>query len=170
MGTEHIRVSFKPEARAIDIRFFEEHTGIIGEITGSKIIGAVDDDIERADNLEGVAAGEPAFVQDQLHLGIEPMNCISGGLRLRTADVRGAVKNLTLEIRGLDDIKINYPNPANTSRGEVHGDRRAEPARADAENTGGPNFLLTLPSDFGQDQMPRVTADLIGAKFHNFNK
>ena len=49
---------------------------------------------------------------------------------------------------------------------EIENDRRAEPARADDENTGLEELRLTRPADFGQHDVARVALDLFVAEFH----
>jgi len=40
------------------------------------------------------------------------------------------------------------------------------PARADAQDAGGLDFLFGLPDHFGQNQVPRITADFVIVQFH----
>ena len=64
---------------------------------------------------------------------------------------------------------FTYPptESANARGGEVHRNGPARPARADAQDAGGTNFLLPRPPTFGQDYVPRVTADFVTVEFNN---
>ena len=74
--------------------------------------------------------------------------------------------DLALEVGELNGVEIHDAELADARRGQVHGDGRAEPARADAEHAGGANFLFALQPDFGQNQMPRVAADFVVVQVH----
>ena len=73
----------------------------------------------------------------------------------------GAVENLTLEVGKVHRVEIHDAKPADAGGGQVHRDRRAQPARPDAQDAGRANFLLALQPYFGQNQMPRVAADFV---------
>ena len=90
------------------------------------------------------------------------------GLGFGSADVSRAVEDLPLQVRKIDGVEIYNADPANACGGKIHGDRRTQPAGADTQNTGRTNFLLPNQSYFGQTQMPRVTAEFVGAEFHTF--
>ena len=169
MRRKHTGLPFEPENRAVNIGLFEEHAGIVGKVTSWKVIRAVHHDIKGTDNFESIAAGETGFVGDNFYLGIEPVDRVGGRLSFRATHVGRAMKDLALKIRYLHDIKIHDPEPADAGGSEVHSEGRAKSASTNAQNAGAANFLLALWSDFGQDQMPRITAELVGAKFHNNN-
>ena len=78
----------------------------------------------------------------------------------------GAVEDLALEVGEVHGVEIHDAELADAGGGEIHGDGRAEPARADAQHAGGANFLLARQPDFGQNQVPRVAADFVAVQFH----
>src|ERR1035437_1077229 len=91
------------------------------------------------------------------------------GLRRRMAspaNVGSAMEDLALEVGELHGVEIHDAELADARRGQIHGDRGAEPARSNAQHAGGTNFLLALQPDFGQSQMPRVAADFVAIQFH----
>ncbi len=81
-------------------------------------------------------------------------------------DVRRAVNDLALEIGKIDRVKIDDADFADAGGGQVHGDGRAQPARADADDAGGANLLLPGQPDFRQNQMPRVAANFVIVQLH----
>ena len=50
-GREHAGLAFEAENRSVDIRFAGKHAGIIHQVAGGKIVGAVGDDVELAEKL-----------------------------------------------------------------------------------------------------------------------
>ena len=69
-----------------------------------------------------------------------------GGLGLGPADVRGAVEDLALEVGEIHRVEIHDAELADAGGGEIHGDGRAEPARADAQDAGGSEFSFGPPA------------------------
>ena len=78
------------------------------------------------------------------------------------------MKDLPLEVRELDAVKIDDSELADSRRGQVQGHRRTEASRSDAKHAGVRDFFLALHSDFGQNEMPRVAAGLFVIQFHKF--
>ena len=77
------------------------------------------------------------------------------------------VEDLALEIGKIHRVEIHDADLADAGGGEIHGDGRAEAARADAQHAGGADFLLAGQPDFGQNQVPRVAPDFVIVQFHN---
>ena len=71
--------------------------------------------------------------------------------------------DLPLQVGEIDHIKIHQPDPADAGGGEVHADRRPQAARADAQNAGALEFLLTGHPDLGKDQVAGVAANFVVA-------
>ena len=67
------------------------------------------------------------------------------------------MQNLPLQIRKIDIIEIDNSNRADASRGQVKRSWRSEPARADAQDAGRLQPLLSLRGDFGHQKMARIT-------------
>ena len=99
-----------------------------------------------------------------------PRDGFLGGLRLGPADVGVRVENLPLQVGEIHGVEIHDAELADARGGEIHGDGRAEPARADAQDAGGVDLLLPGQPDFRQDQMPRVAADFFVVQLHNQSK
>ena len=163
---EDAGLAFETKDRAVNIGLTEQHAGVVSQVARRKIVRPVHDDVVRLDDIEGVLAGEPCVVEDDLDAGIDAVDGFLGRLRLGPAHIGVGVKNLALEIGIIDAVEVNDTELADASRGEVHGDRRAESTRPNAKHAGGTDFLLTGQTDFGKDQVPRVTSDFIIAQLH----
>src|SRR6185503_17191523 len=95
---EYTGLPLEAEDRAVDVRFLEEDAGVVGEIARREIIGAIDDDVVRADDIESVLAGDAGVMDDDFDVGIELVDCFLRRFCFRTADVFGGVKDLALEV------------------------------------------------------------------------
>ena len=153
MRGENAGLAFEAEDRAIDVWLLEDDAGVIGQVTRWEVVRAVHDDVVLGDDFEGVFAGEPRIVENDLNIRVDAADGLLGRFRFGTADVFRAVNDLALKIREIDGVEINDPDLADAGGGQVHGDRRAESARTDAEDAGGANFLLARHPDFGQDEV-----------------
>ena len=64
MRRKHAGLAFETENRAIDIRLFEQHAGVVGQIARREIIRAVHDDVVGPDDVERVFGGDARVVDD----------------------------------------------------------------------------------------------------------
>ena len=163
MRRENAGLTFKTENGAVNVRFSEQHAGVVGQITRGEIVRAVHYDVVWLDNLKRVFAGESRVVEDDFDGGVDAVDGFFGRLRFGPAHVGVRVQNLALEIGEIHVVEVNNAELADASGGEIHGDGRAESARADTEDAGGADFLLAGQTDFGKNQVPRVTANLFVA-------
>jgi len=65
----------------------KKHAGIVGEIAGGEIVGAVDDDVVGADEVEGILAGDSGVMKDNFDVRIDGVDGFLCGLRFGPADV-----------------------------------------------------------------------------------
>ena len=70
------------------------------------------------------------------------------------------------KIREIHRIAIDEAQPPHAGGRKIERDRRAEPARADAEHRRGLQPLLPLQRHLRHDQMPRVTGNLVIGEFN----
>jgi hypothetical protein len=75
------------------------------------------------------------------------------------------VKDLTLEVRPIDDVGVDDPEVADARGREVHRDRRAEPAGADDQHARLLESALTICADAGKDEVAAVPSQLFGAEW-----
>src|SRR5690606_10969385 len=66
-----------------------------------------------------------------------------------------------VQVRRVDDVEIDEPDPADARRGEVEPERRAEPAGTDQEDARLLQSPLPLRPDLVHDQMPRIAEPLL---------
>ena len=91
LGREDAGLAFEAEDRAVDVRLAGEHAGVVDQVAGGEVVGAVDDDVEVAEELERVFAVKGASRRfARLTYGIDRLELLGGGVELRAADVGGA--------------------------------------------------------------------------------
>ena len=143
-GGEDAGLALKPENRPVDVGLAQQHAGVVDQIAGGEVVGAVGDDVVVLEDLEGVGAGEHGLVLDDVESGIEGGELFFGGVELFAADVLGGVDDLALEVAGVDDVEIDQAEGADAGGGQIKSQRRAQAAGADAEHARG--FELRWPS------------------------
>ena len=161
---------FEPENRAVDVGLAEQDARVVDEIARGEIVGAVDDDVEILEEVEGVFAGELGFECFDLNVGIQ-----IGKTRLRRggfglADIVGAKGDLALEIGEIHDIKIDESELADACRGEIQTQRRAKAAGADQQHFGVFQLELTVHADFRHDQVAAVAKNFFVGQRRGFGR
>src|SRR6202012_700725 len=86
-------------------------------------------------------------------------NFVCGGIDLGAAHVIGGVNDLPVQIAFVHYVEIDQAERADTRCRKIIQKRRAESAAAYTENFRCLELLLAFKSDFGQDQVPRVTGN-----------
>src|SRR5207247_7742057 len=96
------------------------HGGVVDEVTGREVVGAVDDHVPAVgqDALD-VLRAEAFLVGDDLDVRIEGLDRALGGIDLRLAERLGRVDDLALQVRLVYDIRVDDSDAADTGRGEV---------------------------------------------------
>ena len=130
----HRHLTVEAEDRAPDVRLAQQDTGVVDEVARREVVGAVDDDVVVADDVEGVARVERHVVTDDLDVRVDAMDGGLGGLGLEPAQVGVRVDDLAVQVRQLDDVSVDDTDRPDASRGEVEQRGRAEPAGADDED------------------------------------
>src|SRR5690606_37605872 len=93
--------------RTVDVRDAEHHARVVDEITRREVVGAVNDDIVLAQDLERVLARETYIVCDDACVRIERTQPFRRDLDLAPADIARVVEDLALEIAQVDDVVID---------------------------------------------------------------
>src|SRR5688572_7243907 len=106
-GVEHARLAFEAEDRTVDVRLAQEDARVVHQVTGREVIRAVDDHVVVLEDLQGVLAGERLLVDPDLHVGVYVLELLVGALNLGTTHVRGAVDDLPLQVRLVDNVEVN---------------------------------------------------------------
>jgi hypothetical protein len=167
---EHRGLALEAVDRAVDVDLAEHHRRVVDQVAGREVVGAVDDDVVVGEDGQGVGRGDPLLVDVDPGLGIEVEHAAPRRLRLRGADVLGAVDHLALEVRQVDHVEVHDPEPADAGRGEVQRQRRAEPAGADQQHRAGEQLLLPRAAELGQAEVAGVTQVVVLGQGHGTSR
>ena len=80
----------------------------------------------------------------------------AGAFQLGTADIGRAVDDLALQVGVIDHVVVDQAEPAHACGGQIHRQRRSQPARADQQHAGSLQLLLPAHAHFGHDQVAAV--------------
>src|SRR5437588_7885816 len=158
---EEAHLSLEPEDRAVHQGLAEEMGGVVGEVAGWEVVGAVDDDVVVLEYVEGVCRVQVLANADDLDVRVHRLQPIGRRLGLGPADVFDTVQDLTLEVGGVDVVEVDDADLADPSRSQVEPGGRAQAARAQQEHARPHQLALTFAAHLGQDQMSRIAGDLI---------
>src|SRR6202035_1443156 len=150
---EDRHLALEAEDRPVDVGLARKDAGVVDEVAGGKVVGAVDDDVVGGEELHGVAGVQARVVRHQLDQRVDLVEAGERGVELRPADVRAAVEHLAMEIRLVDDVELDEPEGADPRRRQVETDRRAQAAAADHQHAGGLQPPLPLGAHLGHDEV-----------------
>ena len=130
-------------------RFLLKHAGIVNQKFRREIIRTVDDKIVIlvADNVADIGRSHELVVGVDIHVRIHRIYSFLARLNFRFADIRRLVNNLPLQIREVNDVKINKADGADAGRRKVHGCGSTEPPRANDEHLAIEQFFLPFAAD-----------------------
>ncbi len=103
-------------------------------------------------------------VLDDIHIRVEPVNRLLGGVHLGGADALGGVDHLALQVRQVHVVVVDDPERPHAGRGKIEGGRRAEPTGAEQEHLRVEQLLLAIGPDLGDQQVARVALALLGGE------
>ena len=138
------------------------HRGVVQQVARREVVGAVDDHVVVADQVEHVVAVEADRVRHHVHVGVERLDRLLGRLHLRNADALVVVDHLALQVGQVDLVVVDDAERADARRGQIQGGRGAEPAGADQQHLGLEQLLLPLEADLRNQQVARVALALLG--------
>ena len=138
---------------------------VVHEVAGGEVVGAVDDDVPAVgqDPLD-VLRGQPLLERDDVHVRVQRLERPLRGEHLRLAEPLGRVDDLALEVRLVDDVRVDDPERAHACGGEVERGRRAEAARAHEEHPRVEDSLLPVLPDLGDQEVPAVARALLAGE------
>ena len=93
---------------------------------------------------------------------IEAEQSVARRVDLGTTDVRRGVQYLSLQIRDVDEIKLDEADGADASGGEVERDGRAQSACTNQQHACGLEAELTVDTHLRQGEMPAVARQFVG--------
>lgn len=114
----------------------EQHADVGDEVSQTRVVCAVEDDIVVCDCCECVLGGERVVVRDVGYVWVYFAEGGDGGKNLWEADPGCGVEGLAVEVGELDGVVVYYPECADSGGGEVGGGWAAESAGADDEYFG----------------------------------
>src|SRR5437868_7198902 len=91
---------------------------------------------------------------------------MAGEPRLGHADLPAVVDRLALEVGQFDPVAVDDGEVADPRPGQRREHARADPAGADYCDSRGLQPLLPGAADLGQDDVPRITVELVVAENH----
>src|SRR6185437_10632957 len=109
---------------------------VVDQVPRREVVGAVDDQVIRGEDLHHVGGVQPLGVQDDVHVRVDLDDRVTRGFRLGLAHVGDAVDDLPLQVRLIDRVEVHDAERPDAGRGEVQQRRGAEAARADYQHLG----------------------------------
>src|SRR6266571_2431008 len=162
--TKNGNLALKTKDGAVDVGLAEKDASIIDEIPRGEIIRAIHDDVEVLEQVERVGAGQLCLDRFDLDVGIEIREARAGSLALGLANITGAKRDLTLEIREIHNIEINQTELAHARGRKIQAQRRTEPSRADEQHLGVFQSELPVHPNFRHDEMAAIAQNLLFGK------
>jgi hypothetical protein len=161
LRAEDRRLPLEPEDGAVDVRLPEEDAGVVGQVAGGEVVGAVHHQVVARDQLQGVGRVEARVVADHLHVRVDVVDPVGGRVELLPPHVLRAVEDLALEVGRVHRVELHEAQGADPGCGEVEADGRAEAAGPDHEDLRVLEPPLAGEPDVGDDQVAAVTQDLL---------
>src|SRR5438067_1831079 len=125
-GGEHGDLSVEPEHRSVHVGLGEQHARIVDEIARRKIVGAIDDDVEAAEDVQRVRRGQSIGERFDLDVRVDVVQSVPRCIDLAQADFRRAVENLALQVAAIDDVEVRDPQRSDTGGGEIQSSGRTQ--------------------------------------------
>ncbi len=140
------------------------HAGGVDGLAGGEVVAAIDHQIYLGHKLRQAGGIEPLVDGDQLHQRVVGGQPLAGQLRLGVVDCLAIEQDLARQVAGIYRIAIGQPQGADPGPGQIEGQRRAEPAKADDQH--GLIFQPCLPffTHFRQHQLAAVSQILFVTK------
>ena len=163
-GIEHGDHAVEAEDRAVHHRDAQLHRGVVDQVAGGEVVGAVDHQVVALEDGHHVVGAQAHVVGDHVDVGVEGGERLLGRVDLALADAVDVVQDLALQVRVVDHVHVDDADGADPGRGQVQGGRRAEPAGAQQQHLGVEQLELALLADLGQQQVALVAVALLGAE------
>jgi hypothetical protein len=142
-------------------RLLRYPTDSIDSVAGREVVACIHHHIRIHDEAQQDCLVHALMQRNDVNFGIDSGKRFLCGGGFGSADAIRAVSDLPLEIGQVNDIAITNRQFAYPARGEVYGDGRAQPTRANQEHVGLQQRFLALYADFRQQNVATVTQQLI---------
>ena len=146
------------------MRYADQGAGVVDEVAGGEVVGAVHHEVVAAKELKGVARVEAKLVLDHLDVRVDRAHALGRRPDLGPADVGLAVDDLALEVGLLDDVGVHHPQGADARGREVEEGRGPQPPGSHDQDAGVGEAPLPLAAHLRQQQVARVALDLRGGQ------
>ena len=74
MRSKDAGLAFETEDRTVNVRFLQQHTGVVGQVTSGEIISAIHDDVVFGNDIHGVLAADTRFMDYDFGVWIDAEN------------------------------------------------------------------------------------------------
>ena len=130
---------------------------VVHEVARREVVGAVHDHVPPGleDPVDGLGRQALAERHD-LDVRVQRLDPAPRRVGLRLAERVGRVRDLALEVRLVDDVRVNDSEPPDARRSQVEGGRRAQPTCADEQYPRVEQLQLALLADLGDQEVPAV--------------
>ena len=161
---EDRHLALEPVDRAVDDRDVVPDGRVVEQVARGEVVGAVHDHVPAVaeDAVDVLLQGQPLLVGHDLDVGVERLERALRGGDLGLAEPVGRVDHLALQVRGVDDVRVDDPELADTRGCEVERRGRAEPAGADQQDARVEQLELARLADLRDEQVPAVALVLLG--------
>src|SRR6266478_2836680 len=115
-------LTIKPENRSVNVWLLRQNTNVVGKVPGREIISPIDNEVIILDQLHRIVATEYAVVQVDLHIRVHHLDSVLSRIELLSANVARAVKDLALQIREIDNVRIYQSHSSNSGCRQIERD------------------------------------------------
>ena len=140
---------------------FEKHAGVVDQISGGEVVGAVEDDVVVGEDVQHVALVKPRLVLNHVDVRIQGIDGQPRRFDLRHPNALRRVDHLALQVRIVDDVGVDNPERADSRSGEVKRGGRTETAGANQEDLRIEELALPLFAHLRDQEMPAVAPALV---------
>ena len=147
-----------------DERLLPEPAGVRQKEPRRKIVGAIEHEVEPANDRPGVSGRQPFRQRLDRAVGSQGTHRFDGPFDLGPADVGRAVDHLPIQVRQFHLLVVQDAQSPDAHGREVQDRRRPEAARPDHQRARPEEPALSLGPDAGKREVPLVADGLILAQ------
>ena len=162
---EHRDLAGELMDRAPHMRLVRQYRGVVDQVAGGEVVGAVDDEVVVGEQRDGIVGRQPKLVQCNGDERVDLGEGIAGAVRLGPADIGAAVDDLALQVGLLDDVELDDAQGADPGGGQIEQCRRAQPAGPDHQHPGVLQPPLAQHPDVGNEQVTAVAREFLAGQF-----
>src|SRR5690606_11822514 len=133
---------------------------VVHQVAGDEVVAAVEYQVVVGEHAHDVARVEVHVVPHHPGLRVARTDSIRQRLRLRPSQICHAVRDLAVQVRQFDNVRVHDPDAAGTGGGEVGNSGTAEPPRAHDEPARVRQPALCLFPETGQAHLAAIPSQL----------